>query len=144
MITAPIQENFRNSKIRKLRDIKKNVYALEVQIHQQNPRSAGTFTRCNKKKDTCLEREWVTHFAALAAGDSVVIAARLVAADLARHEALGGRRAVRVRCRVVLLCKKRRKSFFFSRVHRRAGFYSGGIGIGFLGVENSWYNDVML
>lgn len=49
-----------------------------------------------------------THFATLAAGNTVMIAARLVAADLAGYETLSGRRTVGISCRVMLLCKQTR------------------------------------
>lgn len=37
-----------------------------------------------------------------------MITARLIAADLAGYETLGGRRAVGISCRVMLLCKQTR------------------------------------
>lgn len=49
-----------------------------------------------------------THFATLAAGNTVMIAARLIAADFAGYKALSGRRTVGISCRVMLLCKQTR------------------------------------
>jgi len=50
-----------------------------------------------------------THFAAFAAGNTVMIAARLIATDLARYKALSGRGTVGISCRVMLLCKQIRR-----------------------------------
>ena len=59
------------------------------------------------------------YLASLAAGDSVVIAARLVSADFAGDERLGWRGAVAVCCSVLLLCTEKTDPVtnFLSGIH---------------------------